>query len=86
MTSVYDQRPWLKHYLPGVKHDVDVPLISIGDAFDAAVKKWDKKKAVYYYGNEISYQELGEKVNRLANALSSLGLKKGDRLAFLLLN
>jgi long-chain acyl-CoA synthetase len=86
MTSVYEQRPWLKHYLPGVKHDVDVPLISIGDAFDAAVKKWDKKKAVYYYGNEISYQELGEKVNRLANALSSLGLKKGDRLAFLLLN
>lgn len=86
MTSVYEQRPWLKHYLPGVKHDVDVPLISIGDAFDAAVKKWDKKKAVYYYGNEISYRELGEKVNRLANALSSLGLKKGDRLAFLLLN
>jgi long-chain acyl-CoA synthetase len=86
MKSVYEERPWLKHYLPGMRHDIDVPSVSLGDAFDAAVKKWDRKKAISYYGNTIKYRELAKKVNSLASALSKLGLKKGDRIAFLLLN
>jgi len=86
MKSAYEERPWLKHYPTGMRHDVEVPPTSVGDVLDKAVEKWDKKTAMYYYGNQISYRELGEKVNRLANALSQLGLKKGDRIAFLLLN
>ncbi len=86
MKSVYEERPWLDHYLPGMRQDIEVPSISIGEAFDAAVKKWDKKTAIIYYGNKISYRELGDKVNRLATAFADLGFKKGDRVAFLLLN
>lgn len=87
MTSVYEERPWLKFYPKEVPRDIHVPDdISVNDMFDKATEKWKKKVALLYYGNKISYKELREKVDRFANALSHLGVKKGDRVAFLLLN
>ena len=44
-------------------------------------------KVAYYWEGEpgdervITYQELGDQVNRFANGLKSLGVKKGDRVA-----
>jgi len=87
MTSVYEERPWLKFYPKEVPRDIQVPDdISVNDMFDKATEKWKKKSALLFYGNKISYKELREKVDRFATALSYLGVKKGDRVAFLLLN
>ena len=87
MASVYEERPWLKFYPKEVPNDIQVPNdISVNDMFDKAAEKWNKKTALMYYGNKISYRELREKVDRFATALSQLGVKKGDRVAFLLLN
>ncbi len=87
MTSVYLKRPWLKFYPEGVPSDIEVPDdISVNDLFDEMTEKWKKKSALSYYGNKISYKELREKVDRFATALSNLGVKKGDRVALLLLN
>lgn len=87
MVSVYEERPWLKFYPKEVPSDIQVPGdISVNDMFDKATEKWKKKSALLYYGNKMSYKELREKVDRFATALSRLGVKKGDRVAFLLLN
>ncbi len=50
------------------------------------VNKIPHKTAIIYEDRRISYQELDERANRLANALISLGLQKGDRVGVLLYN
>ena len=84
--SVYLNKPWLKSYLPSMPHEITVPMKSVGEAFDEATEKWKDNVAIVFYGNKIRYKELREKVDRLANAFSDLGIKKGDRVAVLLLN
>ncbi|MBU1276107.1 MAG: AMP-binding protein [Proteobacteria bacterium] len=86
MPSVYEQKPWLKFYPAGVAPEVDIPDKSINDLFDEVVEKYKKRVALIFYGTKITYQELGDKVLRMATALASLGVKKGDRVALLLLN
>ena len=86
MTSIYEQKPWLKLYPEGVKWEMEYPKVSLGEAFDRATDKWANRPAIIFYGNKITYKELRQKVDRLANALAGLGIKKGDRVALLLLN
>ena len=85
-TEIYLSRPWLAHYAPGVPPDVEVPLKAVPQAFDEATARAPDKTAVVFYGRTIKYRELRDATDRLANALSRLGVKKGDRLALYLLN
>lgn len=86
MGNVYKERPWLKLYPSDVPADVEVPVRSVSEAFDGATEKWKKYTAIVFLGKKISYGELREKVDRFATALSQLGVKKGDRVAVLLVN
>ena len=85
-TETYLSRPWLAHYGKGVPAQVEVPLISVPQAFDEATERSPARTAVVFYGRSISYRELRDATDRLANALASLGVKKGDRVALYLLN
>ena len=85
-TEIYLSRPWLAHYGKGVPASVEVPLQSVPRAFDEATEKSPDHPAVVFYGRSITYRELREATDRLANALASLGVKKGDRVALYLLN
>lgn len=82
----YLSRPWLKAYDEGVPADITVPVKSLGQYFNEAVDKWKDKTAVIFYGKKISWGEFRNHVDRFANALYSLGVKKGDTIAILLLN
>ena len=84
--DAYLARPWLAHYQKGVPADVDVPLKSVGQAFDEATERAPDSTAVIFYGRTISYRELREAADRFAAALSHLGVAKGDRVALYLLN
>ncbi|MBI4768545.1 MAG: AMP-binding protein [Deltaproteobacteria bacterium] len=86
MPSLYEEKPWVHSYPSGVPAEVEVPLKSVGKAFDIATERWGKRTAIIFYGKKISYMELRDKVDRLASALYDLGIKKGDRVAILLLN
>jgi len=46
-------------------------------------KKFPEKVAVVSEGLSLTYRELNERVNRLANTLIEKGLKKGDRIGVL---
>ena len=44
------------------------------------------RTAIVFEGKRLSFIELSERANRLANALAGLGIKKGDRVAMLQVN
>jgi long-chain acyl-CoA synthetase len=84
--AIYEARPWLKWYLPGVTPNVVVQEKSVVDTFNEATDKWKDKTALVFYGRKMSYKELRDQADRFAAALADLGVKKGDKIALLLLN
>ena len=82
----YLSKPWLKSYPPGLQAEVEIPEISLVEAFDQAVSRWTKKTAIVFYGEKISYLELKKAVDRLATALHRQGVRKGDKVALYMLN
>lgn len=62
------------------------PVRTVGDLFDTAAEKWATRTAMIFYGRKFAFRELREKVDRLAGALAGLGVRKGDRIAMMLLN
>ena len=62
-------------------------LDSIGDALTLTAGKYpDATAIVNHGGSRLTYRELDERVNRLANGLMALGLGRGDKIAYLFLN
>jgi long-chain acyl-CoA synthetase len=84
--ALYEKRPWLKFYLKEVPPDVKIPEKSAVDTFNEATDKWKDRTALVFYGRKIRYRELRDHVDRFAAAMQDLGVKKGDRVALLLLN
>ena len=84
--EAYEARPWLKFYLKEVPPDVPIPEKSVVEMFNESTEKWKDKTALVFYGRKMSYRELRDHTDRLATALVDLGVKKGDRVALLLLN
>jgi len=82
----YLSKPWLKHYPPGVPATIDVPVTTVSRLFDDATDRLGNRTAIVFYGKSITYRELRESTDRMANALAGLGVKKGDRVGLYLLN
>jgi len=60
--------------------------MTIGDYYDRCVNFFGDRIALTYQSRSYTYQELGFSANCLLTALQALGLKKGDRIAFLMAN
>ncbi len=58
----------------------------LGKMLEETAKKHRKKPALFFEGKEISFEQLDENVNRLANGLRKLGIEGGDRVAIMLPN
>ncbi len=84
--EAYAAKPWLKHYPKGVVDVVDIPALSVPDLFDQMTEKFANKTSMIFYGKKISYAKLREEVDRLATALTDLGVKRGETVALYLLN
>jgi fatty-acyl-CoA synthase len=61
---------------------VEVPLL-LTDFLRRAVNVYGGKEAVVDGDLRMTYYQFNERVNRLANGLASLGVRKGDRVALL---
>ncbi|WP_075981484.1 long-chain-fatty-acid--CoA ligase [Bacillus massilinigeriensis] len=61
---------------------MNVPLV-LTDFLDRAVSLYGTKEAIFCDDRVFTYSELNERVNRLSHGLRELGIKKGDRVAYL---
>uniref|UniRef100_A0A7V4CHH4 Acetate--CoA ligase n=1 Tax=candidate division WOR-3 bacterium TaxID=2052148 RepID=A0A7V4CHH4_UNCW3 len=85
--------PWkkvLEWNLPFAKWFVDGKINIVHNALDRHIKTYRKNKVAYIFEGEPgeveywSYYKLYKEVNKLANALKKLGIKKGDRVTIYL--
>lgn len=76
--SIYDQRPWVAAYDAGVLPDIELPEISVLDRFQEIVSSYPKRPATFFYGEEITYEQLMLLSKKFASALQTAGCSKGD--------
>jgi len=84
--SLRKSRAWLDHYEPGVPFTIGIPNIPVHHLLRSSVRMFPTRPAIFFEGRTFSYRHLNHEVNRFANALLSLGLGKGARIALLLPN
>lgn len=65
---------------------MDDDLITVGYLLDKNAAFYPQDLAIVCGSSRVTYQELKDKVDRVARGLLALGLKKGDRLALLMDN
>ncbi|MBV9521616.1 MAG: AMP-binding protein, partial [Alphaproteobacteria bacterium] len=60
--------------------------MNFGTIFDLPLTVWPRKEALIYGPHRITYGELEERTNRVANGLAALGVGAGDHVAVLVKN
>ena len=58
----------------------------LGEALDRWSFKTPDREAIIFQDRRVSFQDFNNRVNRLANGLSGLGIQRGDRVGFILKN
>ncbi|MGB4125256.1 MAG: long-chain fatty acid--CoA ligase [Dethiobacteria bacterium] len=78
------ERLWLENY--PVRWNLEYPKISLYEHIKQTTAESGDLIALVFMGNEITYQKMQENIDRIAAALTDLGVKKGDRVALMLPN
>ncbi len=84
-------RVWVKNYEKGVPPTLDYPPIPLHRLLEDTTARAPASTAIIFPGAlgdtfRLSYRQLNDDANRMANALAGLGVRKGDRVALLLPN
>ena len=79
-------KPLLKHLPPEVPKHIDYPQVPLYTLLEATARNFPEKVAIIYDRQEINYAQLNLLSNQFANSLSTLSVKKGDRVALFLPN
>ncbi|RLC16685.1 MAG: hypothetical protein DRH93_18420 [Deltaproteobacteria bacterium] len=86
----YIDKPWLKSYKLGpykLDHSLapypEEPLFNI---LENAAKKYPAKTAILFLKRTVTYRDLKIYADKLANALTALGVEKGDKVCVFLPN
>ncbi|MEM1578077.1 MAG: long-chain fatty acid--CoA ligase [Archaeoglobaceae archaeon] len=81
------ERFWLeKSWVKGIPADVEIPEKALYEVIDEACMKFSQRKAINFYGFEISYGLLKNLIDRFATAIAKMGIGKGDTVAIYLPN
>ena len=80
------RRPWVKFYDVDTPAEIRYPQYPIQEMLRNTASIFPEKAATWFYGKEITFWELYLTVNRFAQALLGLGIKKGDRVGLILPN
>lgn len=66
--------------------EFEIPALTMSESLAEIVQKQPEEKALSYYGQDLSYVELQNKINICTRALTASGVKEGDVLALCLPN
>lgn len=80
------ERIWLKFYDKGVKSDIEIPKVPLFYFLLETVKNFPEKDAYIFFDKRTKFKELLFKCRKFASFLKENGIKKKDRVAFLLPN
>jgi len=81
------ERPWLRHYPPGVPAEIDVTVYpSLVAMFEESFQANRDKDAFIGLGHAMTYGEVDEASRAFAAWLQSKGLKHGARVAIMMPN
>jgi long-chain acyl-CoA synthetase len=81
-----NDRPWLDHYDEGVPKTIDYPEVPLYYFLEESARKYPDKACTVFKGAKITYREMNAITDRLAAGLSSIGIKKGDRVGIFIPN
>lgn len=79
-------KPWLKYYDFWVPPVLNYPRRPVYYLLQIAASQYTDRPAFHFFGREMSFWEIKQRVDRLAGALHRLGITKGDRVGILLQN
>ena len=86
----YADKPWIKSYKLGptkLKETMEpYPRVPLYKILDDSADKYPSTSAINFLGRIITYRELRLNVDKLATALTDLGVKKDDKVAVMLPN
>ena len=81
-----EDRLWHQHYDFNVLTEYRHPKFATYELVNLAANLQPDKAAVNYYGAQITFHELKQKVLALATMFEKMGIKKGDRIGLHLPN
>ena len=85
-TAPLNERPWTRHYDPGVPATLVYPKVPLQAMLDDAAESNPKATATIFFNRKRTYKSISDAAWRFANGLRRLGIKKGDRVAMVLPN
>src|SRR5437764_7982502 len=80
------EMPWLQYYDREVPESLPHPKQLLHDLLSNTAREFPDRAALIFFGQKIGYRELDRLSNRFAHVLRRLSVKKGDRVAMVLLN
>jgi long-chain acyl-CoA synthetase len=85
-SSAYAQKLWLKHYDYWVPAEASFPRQPIYQALNLSAVHFPDGAATAFLGAELTFAEIKRQADKLATALSQMGISKGDRVGVMLPN
>ena len=87
MAGATHPRPWIEHYPPGIRWDIEVDTTPVHQQLLATCRRTPDALALDFLGATTKFGELGRAVASFAAALQTdFGVKKGTRIALMLPN
>lgn len=80
------ERPWLRKYDVGVPHHLEYPPFRVFDFLDQAAIRFPDQVCTDFEGKTLTYREMSQLTDRLADGLIQLGLKMGERVGIMMPN
>ena len=78
MGDIYSEKPWLKNYDKNVPPTLKYGDKTFAEKFREVVEKYPNKTALIYMGSQLTYRDLDELSNQLAQYFIKIGLKPDD--------
>jgi long-chain acyl-CoA synthetase len=79
-------KSWHAHYPKEIPPSLEYEEKSLQSYLMDSASRYPEKKALYFMGKELTYEETFTQAKQFANYLQTLGVKKGDRVAIMLPN